>query len=48
MSIFHHQMDDSEIGKKGKLAILRDLCLKKVELESFLDEAMISSSAEFS
>ena len=32
---FKHQTDDSEIGRKGKLAILRDPCLKKVELESF-------------
>ena len=39
-------MDGSEIGRKGKLAILRDPCLEKVELESFLDDAMNSSSIE--
>ena len=40
-------MDGSEIGRKGKLAMLRDPCLKKVELESFLDDAMYFSCVEF-
>ena len=40
-------MDGLEIGRKGKLTILRDPCLKKVELESFIDDAMNSSSVEF-
>ena len=45
LTIKHH-MDGSEIGRKGKLAILRDPCLEKVELESFLDDAMNTSSIE--
>ena len=47
MPTFKHQMDGLEIGRKGKLTILWDPCLKKVELESFIDDAMNSSSVEF-
>ena len=40
-------MDGSVIGRKCKLVILRDPCLKKVELESFLDDTMDFSSVKF-
>ena len=33
-------MGGLEIGRKGKLAILRDLYLKNVDLESFLYDLM--------
>ena len=42
-----YQIDGSEIGRKGKLTILQNSCLEKVELESFLDNTMNSSSVEF-
>ena len=44
---FKHQIDGSEIGTKGKLAILRYPNLVKVVLESFLDDAKNSTSIEF-
>ena len=40
-------MDGSETGRKGILAILQDSCLRKVDWESFLDDAMNSSPVEF-
>ena len=35
---FKHQKDNSEIGRKGKLALHRALFLKKVKLENFVDD----------
>lgn len=40
-------MGSLEIGRKGKLAILRDLYLKKVDLESLLYDLMNYGPAEF-